>query len=215
MRKNFLPILAFVALSCTTTQAFAHPHVMVKVRSEILFDQSGKIFGIRHSWTFDDVYSAFATQGIERKKGALLTAEQLAPVASQNMTDLVEYKYFTTAKAAGVPVEFGVPVDYSAEENRDDTLTLHFTLPLRSPASAGKAFAMQVYDPSYFVDFQFNPETSVTLKSAPEGCSANFMKPRPLVDADAKKLNESFFSGLSPGADFGIKLAGRVIVGCP
>ncbi len=207
-------LFALAVLPVLAAAAMAHPHVSVKVRTEIMFDQQGKVSGVRHAWTFDEVYSAFAAQGIARK-GKLLTAEELAPVASQNMTDLVEYRFFTFAKAAGSQLSFAEPVDYSAVENPDNTITLHFTLPLTSPASAGKALTLQVYDPTYFVDFQFNPETSVTLTSAPAGCSTSFLKPAPLVEADAKKLNESFFSGLSPGADFGVKLAGRVILACP
>ena len=131
------------------------------------------------------------------------------------MEDLKEYSYFTYPKAAGQKLGFGDPVDFSAEEHPDKTITLHFTLPFRSPASAGKAFTLQVYDPSYFVDFEFDESAPIGLSGAPAGCSINFFKPRPLVEADSKKLSESFFSGLSPGTDFGIKLAGRAIVACP
>ena len=208
-------LIASICLTATTGAATAHPHVWVKIRSVLLFDASGKIAAIRHAWTFDDLYSAFATQGIERKPDTPLTSEQLAPIAAQNMEDLREYAYFTSARAGGQKLGFAAPVDFSAEEHPDKTLTLHFTLPLTSAASAGKAFALQVYDPSYFVDFEFEATDPVTLKSAPDGCSVNYFKPKPLVEADAKKLSESFFSGLSPGTDFGIKLAGRVIVGCP
>jgi hypothetical protein len=40
-------------------------------------------------------------------------------------------------------------------------------------------------------------------------------KPPPLVAEDARKLDEAFFTRLSPGADFGIKMASRAIVACP
>jgi len=36
-----------------------------------------------------------------------------------------------------------------------------------------------------------------------------------LVADENKKLSEAFFQNFSPGADFGIKLATRVIVACP
>jgi ABC-type uncharacterized transport system substrate-binding protein len=207
-------ILAVLLLFAFAGPVAAHPHVQVKVRSDILFDQQGKITGIRHAWTFDEVYSVFAVQGLSRK-GKLFTVEELAPVAAQNMTDLVDFKFFTFAKAAGSQLSFAEPVNYSASENPDSTITLHFTLPLSAPASAAKGFTLQVYDPTYFADFQFNPESAVTLDSPPSGCSTSFIKPAALAEADAKKLNESFFSGLSPGSDFGVKLAGRVIVACP
>ena len=53
------------------------------------------------------------------------------------------------------------------------------------------------------------------LTDAPAGCSLSVIKPRALDEAETKALNESFFSGLSPGSDFGIKLADRAIVACP
>ena len=194
--------------------AAAHPHVWVKVRTEMVFDVSGKVSAVRHQWSFDDLYSAFAIQGL-KPKGDLLTSDELAPVAAQNMEDLKEYAYFTSVRAAGQKAAFAAPVDYSAVQNPDKTVTLRFTLPLKTPASAAKAIALQVYDPSYFVDFEFDEAAPVTLASAPSGCSVNFFKPKPLVDEDAKKLSESFFSGLSPGQDFGVKLAGRAIIACP
>ena len=50
-----------LVMSCLA--ASAHPHVWVAVKSEVLFGADGKITGIRHAWTFDEMYSAFATQG--------------------------------------------------------------------------------------------------------------------------------------------------------
>jgi hypothetical protein len=51
--------------------------------------------------TFDDMFSAFATQGIESKKKGEFTREELAPIAEVNVTSLKEYDFFTYAKANG------------------------------------------------------------------------------------------------------------------
>ena len=37
--------------------------------------------GVRQAWTFDDMYSAFATHGLEQKTKGLFTCEELAPLA--------------------------------------------------------------------------------------------------------------------------------------
>ena len=63
--------------------------------------------------------------------------------------------------------------------------------------------------------FSFDKDDPVKLLSAPEGCSLSVSKPKALDSEESKKLNESFFSGLSPGSDFGAKLADRAIVACP
>jgi len=53
------------------------------------------------------------------------------------------------------------------------------------------------------------------MKGEPSGCSLSMSQPKPLDNGEAQRLNEAFFSGLSPGADFGIKLASRATVACP
>jgi ABC-type uncharacterized transport system substrate-binding protein len=92
---------------------------------------------------------------------------------------------------------------------------LRFTLPLKEPASAAKAFSFQVYDPTYFVAFTLKAQQPISFVNSPQGCSSNILGSNPLAGNETKKLSEAFFSGLSPGADFGVKLASRVIIACP
>jgi len=193
--------------------AGAHPHVMVAVTSEVIF-ADGKVAGIRHHWTFDDMYSAFVTANLG-KDGKDPTTAELQPVAQTNVESLKEFDYFTVPKMNGKKAIFGAPKDYSMTfDGRDKTATLHFTVPL-AEAAYGKLFVFQIYDPSYFVAFQFEQMEPVKLLSAPQGCSLSVSKPRALDSEESKKLNESFFSGLSPGSDFGAKLADRAILACP
>jgi ABC-type uncharacterized transport system substrate-binding protein len=160
------------------------------------------------------MYSAFVTEG-QSQDGKLMTKEELAPLAKSNVESLAEFDYFTFAKAAGQNIEFAAPQDYSLEEREDKRVVLRFTLRLKTPASAAKAFSFQVYDPTDFVAFEMDDRDPVSLAGAQKGCSVNVLGANPLATADSKKLSESFFSGLSPGYDFGVKLASRVIVACP
>jgi ABC-type uncharacterized transport system substrate-binding protein len=160
------------------------------------------------------MYSAFVTQGVG-KNGALATAQDLAPLAKSNVESLAEFEYFTHAKEAGKKVDFGEPEDYSLEERKDKLVVLRFTLPLKSPASASKAFSFQIYDPTYFVAFSMDSYDPVEFVDAPRGCSSSVAGSNPLAANEAKTLSEAFFSGLSPGNNFGVKLASRVIIACP
>jgi ABC-type uncharacterized transport system substrate-binding protein len=206
--------LTAVFVAGLVQSAAAHPHVWVLARAQVIFDAKGEIEAIRHAWTFDEMYSAFVTEG-QGKDGQLMTKEELAPLAKTNVESLAEFDYFTYAKVANAKIEFGTPIDYSLEELEDKRVVLQFTLPLQAPASATKAFSFQVYDPSYFVDFELEQQDPVGLAGAPKGCSVNVLGSKPLAAEDTKKLSESFFSGLSPGYDFGVKLASRIIVACP
>ncbi len=213
-RACSLVVVAVAAVLGLVRPAGAHPHVWVSAKAEVLFDAKGAIAAIRNTWVFDEMYSAFVTEG-QAKGGKLLTREELAPLAKSNVDDLAGFGYFTFAKATRTKVEFNAPTEVSLEEREDKRVVLRFTLPLKVPASAAKAFSFQIYDPTFFVAFELERENPVVLVDAPSGCSANVLGAKPLETAESKLLTEAFFSGLSPGADFGIKLASRTIVACP
>ena len=194
--------------------AAAHPHVFVTAREQMVFGPDGKVTAIKASWTFDDMYSAFAIQGLG-DPDAILTRDELQPLAKTNVDSLAEFGWFTVAKASGKPVAFSEPVDYWLDESADKLITLHFTLPVKVPVATGSFFSLQVYDPTYFVAFDYDEKQPVTLVGAPTGCSVSVAKPKPLENTDTQKLSEAFFTNMSPGTDFGIKLASRGIIACP
>lgn len=211
--RSSLP-LALLTLVAGMGTALAHPHVWVAVRSEVVFGKDGKILGVRHAWEFDEMYSAFAVQGLG-KDGKPPTKEELAPLAKTNVESLAEFEYFTFAKQSNAKAAFKPPEDVTLEADSKKIVTLRFFLPLETPVTAKKPFSFQVYDPTYFVSFGFEKKDPVKMAQAPAGCSLSLVEPAPLVAADNQKLSEAFFQNMSPGADFGVKLATRAIVACP
>ncbi len=119
MINSFIRILtiALTSLLIAAGAASAHPHVWVTMKSAVVYGPDGSITGVRHAWTFDDMYSAFAVQGLESKKKGEFTTEELKPLAQVNVESLKEYDFFTYAKANGKNVAFAEPVDYSLEFN--------------------------------------------------------------------------------------------------
>ncbi len=217
MRFRFFLCLAGLVIFFAggTRLANAHPHVFVDVKVDLVFNE-GKMTGILHQWTFDDLYSAFVTQGVGRNPDAP-TREELIPIAKSNVEALEEFDYFTFVRIAGSKAEMAPPSDYAMWQStgKDKLVTLQFFLPLKTPAVPDEKFAFQVFDPSYFVAFDLEKESSITLKNAPKGCVAKIMAPAPLNADDRKILDESARSGLAPGLDFGLKMAGHVLVKCP
>src|ERR1700748_362248 len=92
--------------------AQAHPHVWITAVSELLYAPDGTLTGVRHAWTFDDMFSTYALQGIETKKKGVYTREELAGLAQTNAESLKEFAYFTFAKADGKREKFEDPIDY-------------------------------------------------------------------------------------------------------
>src|SRR6267378_6137762 len=153
--------LMLLACLFVAGEAVAHPHVWVSMKSELVYAPDGSVTGVRHAWTFDDMFSTFATQGLETKQKGVFTREDLKPLAEVNVTSLKEFGFFTYAKANGNKVAFTDPVDYWLDY-ADSVLTLHFTLPFKKPVKA-QQLDIEMFDPDYFVDFVFDEKDPVAL----------------------------------------------------
>jgi ABC-type uncharacterized transport system substrate-binding protein len=205
--RFYAPFLLF-GLLCGCYEAAAHPHVWVGVKAKIAFNPSGALTGIRHEWTFDEVYSAFATQGLKSKQQGVFTRQDLAPLAKLNMENLKESDFFTHAKVDGNKAAFGDPVDYWLEY-KNKVLTLHFTMPLK-PAVKAKALELAVYDPQYYVDFSLAEQEPVALSGAPASCKTNVVKQE---DTGAPRSGDSYFRQLN-SSGFGSQFASTISVRC-
>ena len=204
-----------LALAGFAGAAQAHPHVWVTVRAHVEFSPDGKLTSVVHDWVFDEMYSSFATQGLA-PKGELVTRAIFAPLAQENAGSLAELGYYTTLKLNGKAVEFAPVKEYWMEERPDHLVAFHVRLDLKEPQPIGRVGTLLVADPDFYIDFEYDdPPNGVVLDQAPAGCSNSLSKPKSLEGDDKKKLSESFFSGLAPGANFGFKMASRAIFACP
>nr|WP_155192180.1 DUF1007 family protein [Roseibium denhamense] len=68
-------------------------------------------------------------------------------------------------------------------------LELHFTLPLKDPSDAAQPITLDVYDPTYYVDFRFSQDPAATgTVNSPGTCQVTRKEPPPLDDATAYAL---------------------------
>ena len=211
IRRLFGLLLLAGTLFLGADAAQAHPHVWITASSELLYAPDGSITGVRHAWTFDDMYSTYLLQGIETKTKGVYSPEELEPLARTNVESLREFGFFTFAKADGKKEKFQEPVDYFLEY-KDSLLTLHFTLPLKTPLKS-KELALEVFDPAFFIDFKFADNDPVRLVGAPAACQMKFQRPND-GSANAQKLDEqTFLSGQN--SNYGMMFANKITVACP
>src|SRR6266404_3921725 len=91
-RKWLLAALASACVLATAAEdARAHPHVWERMKSELVFSADGAGTGICHAWTCEDMYSAFAGQGVAHKKEGEFSRAELASFAEVNVTSLKKY----------------------------------------------------------------------------------------------------------------------------
>jgi ABC-type uncharacterized transport system substrate-binding protein len=212
VRKVLRPIIALLALSFAfTAPASAHPHVWITAASEVIYAADGSVTGVRHAWTFDDMFSTYALQGMESKAKGVWTREELAPLAQTNVESLKEFGFFTFAKADGKKEKFLEPVDYYLE-HKDGALVLHFMLPFRTPVKT-KQLALEVFDPTFFVDFSLSKQDPVRLVGAPASCTLAIQRPND-GSAAAQQLNEQSFSS-GENSNYGAMFANKITVDCP
>jgi ABC-type uncharacterized transport system substrate-binding protein len=206
--------IALAALALFTAAAQAHPHVWVTMKSEVVYGADGVATGIRHAWTFDDMFSTYATQGLESKEKGKFSREELAPLAKVNIESLKEYDYFTYATADGNKTPMTDPAEGYWLDYNDQVLTLNFTLPFKTPVKA-RQLKVDIFDPSIFVDFSFDKKSPVQLVGAPPGCKLDVALPREMTFAEGKKLSEIPPDQKNTTMAFGAEFANKILVNCP
>jgi ABC-type uncharacterized transport system substrate-binding protein len=217
MIHRLLSALATIAgLMIASWPACAHPHVWVSVKSELIYSPDGSVTGVRHAWTFDDMFSVFATQGIESKKKGHFTREELAPLAEVNVNSLKEYDFFTFAKANGKPVDFHEPPPgyYLEFDPKETMLTLFFTLPLKAPMKTND-LSIEVFDREYFVDFSFAEDNPVKLVGAPAQCKLSVVTPEQMNADLSARLGALGADQRDPSLTIGSEYANKIVVKCP
>jgi ABC-type uncharacterized transport system substrate-binding protein len=212
LRRLLIVFASILATLGVADVASAHPHVWVKASAALVFDGEGKVIAIRHAWDFDEAYSAFAVQGLDHDKDGKVSRGEMAELAKVNTESLLEFDYFTRIKLDGKKQAFGAPTDYWLDYDKG-ILTLHFTLPLKSPKSA-RAVGLEIYDPTFFVSFAFaDGNEPVTATRA--GCAVAVTRAKGLDVQAGQSLGESFFSSLSNTSEFGAQFSNKAVISCP
>ena len=216
IRRSIVVAAAVAAVAVMSASASAHPHVWVTVKSELIFAPDGSVTGVRHAWTFDDMFSTFAIQGLKSKTKGEFTREELAPLAETNVTSLKEYEYFTYAKANGKNVEFvDPPADYYLDfDKKESVLTLNFMVPLKQPVKA-KDFNLEVYDREFFIDFSLAEKEPARLVGAPAKCKLIVRRPPEMNVALAQQLSQLGPDRQDPSLTIGAEYGNRISVKCP
>ena len=211
MHRLLALLLLTGALALGARVAEAHPHVWITATSELIYAADGSITGVRHAWTFDDMFTTYALQGLETKTKGVYSREELSSLAQTNVDSLKEFAFFTFAKADGKKEKFQEPVDYFLEY-KDAALTLHFTLMLKTPVKP-RELVLDVFDPEFFIDFQLADKNPIQLVGAPAACQMKIQRPNDGT-ANAQKLSEqNFMSG--DNSNYGAMFANKIMVECP
>lgn len=186
-----LALALALGLMAPPSPALAHPHVFVDAKAEVVFNPKGEIVAVRNIWRFDEAYSAFASQGLDKNRDGKLSVDELAPLARLNVESMDDYAFFTFITAGDKDIDFKKPTQYWLEADDDGQLILYFTLPTKAPVKvAGLRTRLEIYDPTYFVAFKMvgDGDEPILLDQAPAACAFKVFRPEGLDPAVAATL---------------------------
>lgn len=208
--RRFAALVTTAIGLCSLLQpALAHPHNLISVETTVEIS-SGQIRALRHKWTFDKYYSFTAIRGLDKNHDGTYSRAELSNLAKVYIEGLKTSAYFTVVRLGSKQIELAAPVD-SWLTRKDGLLSLHFSLPLKTPLSVtDPGFNFAIYDPGYFTAFAFARDNPIRLsKDAPKACRATIGD----ASADSKTAHNGTFPG-SPGANIGGTLAHIVSLSC-
>lgn len=217
-RRNTYIVMAALTACLGGTEAIAHPHVWIEMRSSVVFTDNGLIKGVDLEWTFDDGYTQMALEGLDVDGDGTYSQSELAPLTKENIASLKDYEYFTVMRADGEQQKIGEITDFGQIWS-NNKLTLHLQVPLENPMDPKKAeFMFKVYDPEFFIAIDYVKDDPVdVVGKIPEPCTL-VVKPVP-TDAELEQTRTMLSTKgkdwkPETDEDFGALFAQAVLIAC-
>jgi ABC-type uncharacterized transport system substrate-binding protein len=204
-RKPVRLLLPSLAIVLWSGSAGAHPHGWIDLQVTILLDESGAVRGLRESWLFDEVYSAFATEGMDGDGDGMPDAENLQALTAVNLQQLGTWDFFTEVRAGAGSVAVPEATD-ATTAFAGGRLYMAFTLLFEEPVPRdAQPFSYAIFDPTYMAAMAHLPEgDGVRLEGGPPGCAVSIKdaEPDPDIVAYALSLDVTQTTDDSLGAQF-------------
>lgn len=190
----------------------AHPHAWIEARTNILFDDEGRIAALNVAWEFDEMTSLFLIEGLETDDDGNVSQEALRPLTEEQMEALRDYDFFTFFDIEGASVPYAEVTEYT-QYYSNGYLTLAFRLPLAEPLDPrARPVVFSMYDPTFFIAIELASEKAVTpVGSMPGNCEIGIGKS--VAEADEFAFSEEFWTNQAPD-DIGAIFAQPVKITC-
>lgn len=210
--KRLLVISGSVVFALAVCRAvFAHPHMWIDLKTEVIFEESNHIVGIYQEWLFDDFYStALLEDAAKHPEGV---EKGLRTEVSQIFAGLQSWNYFTQIMVDTNEVK-AKEVQQFDTEVRGNRVWVSFTTQLETPAHAEtQHFTYAIFDPTYYIEMYHFDEAVITFQGeAPKGCRSEIRQADP--SSEAISLSQSPTLDTQPDMSVGELFAETVVVIC-
>ena len=140
---------AFVALA--VGPAGAHPHVFIDYAVTLVV-AGDRLAGVRHAWTFDDLFSGFILQEFDKDRNGTLSAPEVQRIEATHLAEFHKVGYYTTVNVNGKPVTSSGAREFRATAAKG-IVTYEFILLLGVPLSSATTMEVVVDDPVYYIAY--------------------------------------------------------------
>lgn len=218
MLVRLLVVLLGLAVAFAPLTAGAHPHIFIDAKATIVFDDSGRVAGIRHAWTFDEAFSVWQTQGLDTNGDGITSSEEMQELADDNIVGLSEYGFYTFLGEGNETLPLvadGHPARFTFDNNRS---TLYFGVAPETPYTIRDTLEIAINDPEYYVAITFADASDVTLENAPVGCSVRLEPPEEMSEEVAAWLYSQppDVTQLPPELAVALRgVQGAILLSCP
>ena len=159
--------------------ANSHPHAWIDLNVTAVFDEQGRLVGLRQSWLMDPFYSIFLLEEMADFAQGETREQQLNSIAQQILENLTPYGYFTELRYNSDSLE-GSKGQEATLEAHGRRLELTFFMAFAEPLDLFEAaLEYAVFDPTYYVEVLHTKNSAIHLQGGLESCEVKLTQPRP------------------------------------
>jgi ABC-type uncharacterized transport system substrate-binding protein len=194
--KRYTLILAG-SLCLAPAAAFAHPHIFVEARLEVVAAPDGTIKELHNIWRFDEVFSSSVLMDFDKNTNLKLDPDELTEVGKTVRDSLVDYDYYVNMSINGKVVKVDKP-DVINVDYKDGQLLMFFAVkPAETMSLKGNRLSFGIYDPTLYTSIDFPTDGDiVTMGDAFKSCSQKIVRPNPdeVIAENKTTLTDAFFN---------------------
>jgi len=208
-------LLMAALLSLAPAAAFAHPHIFVEARLEVVAGKDGSVEELRNVWRFDEVFSSSVVMDFDKNTDLKLEPNELAEVGKTVKQSLADYDYYMNLTINGKNVTVQKPdtihVDY-----KDGQLLMFFAVkPVEKMPLKGR-LTFGVYDPTLYTSIDFPTDNELTIVGDGfKACKHQVVRPDAdeVISQNKQSLTDAFFNDPT-GTNMSKLFATRLEVTC-
>jgi ABC-type uncharacterized transport system substrate-binding protein len=193
---KFTVILAG-ALCLAPVSAFAHPHIFVEARLEVVAGPDGNVQELHNIWRFDEVFSSSVLMDFDKNTNLKLDPDELKEVGKTVRDSLVDYDYYVNMTLNGKTIKVNKP-DVINVDYKDGQLLMFFAVTPSEPMPMkGNKLSFGIYDPTLYTSIDFPTDGDmVTIGGGFKTCQNKVVRPDAdeVIAENKASLTSAFFN---------------------